>query len=106
MAGPPVRLRYAKDLVEQARARADVQKSLDKTEETKSNPGWPLPRRIRCTPSTVTPLPTPAAVDPAMLIEAFLKEAPEKDQRNAASFGSFARNFARITSAIRRQGRF
>jgi hypothetical protein len=83
---------HAKDLVEQGKKQAaDIQKSLEtKTEEAKSNPetaaSTPRDSDATTTPAAAPPAaspaatvaPPPAAADPAMLIEAFLKEVPAK----------------------------
>ena len=100
---------HAKDLVEQGKKQAaDIQKSLEtKTEEAKSTPetaaSTPQDSGAATTPPAAPPAttvtPPPAEADPAMLIEAFLKEAPEK-KSNATlqALGALPEEFrARIT---------
>ena len=86
---------HAKDLVDQGKKQAaDIQKTLEaKVEESKTDPspqpapmptnsGTPSPAATSpdtvAPPATVPPPPTPAAPDPAMLVDAFLKEVPQK----------------------------
>lgn len=100
---------HAKDLVEQGKKQAaDIQKSLEtKTEEAKSNPAAApaTPQNSGATtapaaaPPATTATPPPAAADPAMLIEAFLKEVPaKKSNATLQTLGALPEEFrARIT---------
>jgi hypothetical protein len=100
---------HAKDLVEQGKKQAaDIQKSLEtKTEEAKSNPETAAsthqdsgaPTTPAAALPTATAAPLPAAAEPAMLIEAFLKEVPaKKSNATLQALGALPEEFrARIT---------
>jgi|GEM_PF-6667127 len=103
---------HAKDLVEQGKKQAaDIQKSLEtKMEEAKSNSetaaatpqdsGSTTPAAAPpAAPPAATVAPPPTTPDPALLIEAFLKEVPaKKSNATLQALGALPEEFrARIT---------